>query len=130
ILRNTIVAGNPNILGGSGPDLSGAFNSQGYNLIGNNSGGSITPTTGDQIGTSSSSINPLLGPLASNGGPTQTHALLADSPAIDAGHSSGSATDQRGAGFTRPVDLNDAFYPNAAGGDSADIGAYELQSIP
>ena len=41
--------------------------------------------------------DPLLGPLADNGGPTQTHALLAGSPAIDNGTGSGAtATDQRG----------------------------------
>src|SRR5205823_3211841 len=36
--------------------------------------------------------------------------------------------DQRG--LTRPVDLDDATYPNAAGGDGSDIGAYEAQTLP
>src|SRR5262249_34515774 len=40
-------------------------------------------------------LDPKLGPLASNGGPTMTHALLAGSPALDAGGGC-SATDQRG----------------------------------
>ena len=41
--------------------------------------------------------DPLLGPLADKGGPTQAHALLAGSPAIDNGTSwAGTATDQRG----------------------------------
>jgi uncharacterized Zn-binding protein involved in type VI secretion len=41
--------------------------------------------------------NPKLGPLTSNGGPTQTHALLPGSPALDAGDDTGCpATDQRG----------------------------------
>ena len=41
--------------------------------------------------------DPLLGPLADNGGPTQTHALFAGSPAIDNGTAtSATATDQRG----------------------------------
>ena len=42
-------------------------------------------------------VDPLLGPLADNGGPTQTHALLTGSPAIDNGTGSGATdTDQRG----------------------------------
>src|SRR5438045_8503037 len=50
--------------------------------------------------------DPLLGPLADNGGPTRTHALLPGSPAINAGNSSGApATDQRGAGRVGPVDI-------------------------
>ena len=52
-----------------------------------------------------------LGPLADNGGPTQTHALLAGSRAIDAAVSPCPAVDQRGTG--RPV------------GGGCDVGAYE-----
>ena len=58
---------------------------------------------------------PELGPLADNGGPTRTHALLAASPAIDAAAASGPecpALDQRGGG--RPV------------GSRCDVGAFEL----
>ena len=40
---------------------------------------------GNQVGTGGSPIDALLGPLADNGGPTQTHALRVDSPALDAG---------------------------------------------
>ena len=58
-------------------------------------------------------VNPLLGPLQDNGGPTFTHALLPGSPAIDAGRSVGLTTDQRGA--PRPVD--DPAIPNASPGD-------------
>jgi hypothetical protein len=55
----------------------------------------------------------MLGPLADNGGPTQTHALLPGSPAIDAGDNTACpATDQRG--VTRPL------------GAACDIGAYEF----
>ena len=70
-------------------------------------------------------IDPLLAPLADNGGPTMTHALLPGSPAIDAGLTT-LTTDQRG--FTRPVDL--ASVPNAAGGNGADMGAFEAQELP
>jgi hypothetical protein len=61
--------------------------------------------------------DPLLGPLADNGGPTLTHALLAGSPAIDAGSNPAALTnDQRGDGYVR-VD-----------GAAADIGAFESQA--
>lgn len=65
--------------------------------------------------------DPKLGPLADNGGPTLTMALLPGSPAIDAGSAVGApATDQRG--VARPQ------------GPGVDIGAFELQqyqqSIP
>ncbi|HEX8567524.1 MAG TPA: carboxypeptidase-like regulatory domain-containing protein [Pyrinomonadaceae bacterium] len=105
ILTNTIVAGNL-VINSSSPDIAGGVSpTSSFNLIG-----------GD----------PKLGSLADNGGPTQTHALLPGSPAIDAGINSGAATDQRG--FARRVDLPST--PNAAGGDGTDIGAYELQSSP
>ncbi len=48
--------------------------------------------------------------------------LLAGSPAIDKGHSSGAATDQRGR--FRPID--NPGIPNAADGDGGDIGAVEV----
>jgi hypothetical protein len=74
------------------------------------------------VGRPDNPIDPLLGPLADNGGPTKTHALLPGSPAIDAGDptSVGGANgvplfDQRGAPFAR-----------IAGG-RIDIGAYESQ---
>lgn len=63
--------------------------------------------------------------MQNNGGPTQTHALLSGSFAIDKGHSSGSATDQRG--FVRVVD-NPAI-PNATDGDGGDIGAFESGGV-
>src|SRR5205823_9536411 len=98
--RNTIIAKNTSPF--SAPDFGGTLASQGYNLIGDNSGTTVTPMTGDQIGTAASPIDPLLGPLQDNGGPTFTRELLSGSPALDKGHSSGSSTDQRG--FPRPVD--------------------------
>jgi hypothetical protein len=68
-------------------------------------------------------VDPKLGPLADNGGPTRTMALLATSPAIDAGSNTAAvdaqghalSTDQRGTGFAR---LN----------GTVDIGAFEVQS--
>ncbi|HEV7894110.1 MAG TPA: choice-of-anchor Q domain-containing protein [Pyrinomonadaceae bacterium] len=98
-LRSTIVAKN---MASSGPDIDGSAISQGFNLVGNDAGLSMGRVAGDRIGTSSSPIDPLLGPLQNNGGRTQTHALLGGSPAIDAGDDSvaftfpGISTDQRG----------------------------------
>jgi CSLREA domain-containing protein len=131
IVRNTIIAGN----GPAGsPDVTGVFTSQGHNLIGkataggNGSNGDQTGFTngvnGDQVGTPASPIDPLLGPLADNGGPTFTHKLLSGSPAFDAGDNSLAkdannnplTTDQRGAGR-----IANSFTPNVV----VDIGAFE-----
>src|SRR5437762_10205150 len=115
--RNTIIAKNTATIS---PDFSGTLTSQGFNLIGSTSRTTITgTTTGNQLNVESK-----LGPLQNNGGPTFTHALLSGSPAIEAGESSGSNTDQRG--FTRPVDT--PAITNATGGDGSDIGAYEVQA--
>ena len=116
--RNTIIALNTAT---QGPDVAGQLTSLGFNLIGNNKDATITPTTGDQIGTAASPINPRLGPLQDNGGPTKTQALLVDSTAIDKGNSLEPTSDQRG--FTRPIDS--PIIINA--GDGSDIGAYEVQ---
>lgn len=125
-LNNTIVAGNINANASLSPDFNGLVSANSaYNIIGNNLGliGISDGVNGNQIGTPASPINARLLPLANNGGATQTHAVLFDSPAIDKGRSFGSATDQRG--FTRPFDL--PTYPNATSGDGADIGAFEAQ---
>ncbi len=102
-LLNTIVA-NP----GLGPNCFNdavILDSLGHNLEDDDTCG--LNATGDITNT-----NPLLGPLADNGGPTFTHALLPGSPAIDSGDGTQCpATDQRG------VDR-----PQAAG---CDIGALE-----
>ncbi len=109
---------------GAAADINGAVNSEGFNLIQSTSGATITETL--NAGTNITGQNPQLSPLANNGGPTFTHALQCTSPAIDKGKSFGLTTDQRGG--TRPFDLADSVYPNAAGGDASDIGAYETQT--
>jgi len=118
-LGNTIVANNTAL---TDPDVSGAIVSQGFNLVRNR--GTSTGYVASDLPNGS---NPMLEALGNNGGPTQTHALMAGSPAIDKGKNfSGLATDQRG--LTRPVDFDNTTYPNAAGGDGSDIGAYEVQA--
>jgi hypothetical protein len=72
------------------PFRAGIFRSLGHNLFSDAPDFSVDPT--DLVNTA-----PLLGPLADNGGPTFTQALLPGSPAIDAGAPvSGVSTDQRG----------------------------------
>ncbi len=123
-LENTIVANNSVSGGGSGPDLLGAFNSQDYNLIGNTTGATFTGTTTHN----KTNVDPRLAPLTNNGGLTQTQALLAGSPALDAGDNSVTGfplsltTDQRGTGFARQVDG-----PDADTVATVDIGAFEAQ---
>ena len=107
-LKNTIVAGNSAT---ANPDILGTVTSQGNNLIGDDS-----DTTG-WLPTDLLNVPPQLGPLQNNGGPTNTHALLTGSPAIDAGDDTGAPiVDQRG--IERPVD-------GGSGTATVDIGAVE-----
>ena len=136
--RETVTVTNSTISGNSATSNSGGINNTGdgtvtltNTIVANNSVG------GDCVGTITSSGNnldsdgtcglgaagdisntdPKLGALADNGGPTQTHALLSDSPAIDAADNAACpATDQRG--VTRPQ------------GPTCDIGAYEFEVEP
>ncbi|MCL4262212.1 MAG: PKD domain-containing protein [Anaerolineae bacterium] len=124
--QNTLVAQNADLSSEvSYPDCIGLLVSQGYNLVGMNTGCVLTPTVGDLMGTSNYPINALLGPLRDNGGPTPTHGLLVGSPAMEAGSpavpgSGGNACppgDQRG--IVRPVD------GDTDGDPRCDIGAVE-----
>lgn len=106
-ILNTILANNTTA--DLGPNCYGAVYSLGYNLENINSCG--LTGTGDRPNK-----NPRIGPLANNGGPTLTHALLVGSPAIDGGTNSGCpSVDQRG--VRRPL------------GARCDIGAYEAAML-
>ena len=124
-LHNTIVAGNyvgsdrvPN-------DVEGTFEAQSsYNVIGVIDGADGLDGTGTQHGTSHVPLEAMLAPLADNGGPTQTHALLPGSCAREAGsddcaNDGGLTTDQRGTGYDRflgaVIDAG-AFEADASGG--------------
>ncbi len=124
-IRNSILAGNH---AGTGPNISGALTSDGYNLIQDIAGATINSGSNgksDIIGSS-----PDIGPLQNNGGQTKTLALLPGSPAINAiplqycqikdifNDQSRMYTDQRG--MKRP------------GGNetTCDIGAYEYVEPP
>lgn len=108
-VENTILQGNT---ADSDPDVhaSGSVTSDGNNLIGSTSGASGAFTNGvngDLVG-----VDPQMSPLANNGGPTQTMAIAASSPARDAGDTADAPSDdQRGDPRSGP----------------ADIGAYEYQ---
>ncbi len=91
----------------------GTIASQGFNLVSDNSSSFASAT--DLVNT-----DPLLGSLADNGGPVLTRALLAGSPAIDAGSGTPIPIDTRG--LARPVD------GDGDGTPVNDIGSFELQS--
>jgi hypothetical protein len=108
-LRDTIVAGNA--AAEKGPDMKGGLKSSAYNLFGN-----IADIWG-YSDTDLYNVDPLLGPLQDNGGPTFTNALLPGSPAIDSGDNTDAPEwDQRGPGYPRIVN------------GTIDRGAFEVQN--
>ena len=120
-MKNALLGNNTHRYGALPPepdDCYGFLNSSGYNLIETTSNCTISGLSGTLAGNVIGQ-DPHLGPLQDNGGPAQTQALLAGSPAIDAGDPSGCTdffgalltTDQRG--FVRPVN------------GLCDMGAYE-----
>jgi CSLREA domain-containing protein len=113
-VASSIIAGNAGSDVDFSPGSANPFVSQGNNLIG----------TGNAVGTFNKATDitgvtdPGLAPLADNGGPTQTHAILATSPAFNGGRNPlGLGNDQRGTGFNRVE------------GSAADIGAFEANTI-
>ena len=119
-LNNTIVAANFDEYG-TPNDIEGAVaGGSSHNLIGVSTGlsGISNGSSGNQVGTAAAPINPMLGALQDNGGPTATMALLPGSPAFNAGDNSlipvSVTTDQRGSGYARIEN------------GTVDIGAYEF----
>lgn len=110
---STIIAGNKtaDVLN----DVNATFDSAStHNLISDtaNAGGLTNGVNSNIVG-----LDPVVGPLAFNGGPTQTVALLAGSPGINAGANPNTlTTDQRGLPRLR--------------GTAVDIGAFEFSSAP
>ena len=102
-VSGTIISNNTAAEAGT-HNCTGPISSAGNNLAGDTS---CNLTEDDDL----SGSEPLLGPLSDNGGPTPTHALMSDSPAIDTGGGASTA-DQRGT--ARPT------------GDGIDVGAYEF----
>ena len=129
MIKDTIVS-NPR---GGGTDCNpnqvaaAELTSGGYNLVDDGSCFDLTSPAAQP--TDLSGVNPKLGALAGNGGPTKTHALLAGSAAIDKGKDSLAASfDQRGTPFPRKEDAPGI--ANASGGDGTDIGAFERDVFP
>ncbi len=120
LVRNTIISGN--IAGISSDDLAGRINGRGHLLVSALAPGAgiDTSSPGNTATGNISAPDAMLGPLANNGGPTSTHALLPSSPAINAGTDTfillgTGPTDQRG-------------QPRVW--IQADIGSFEVQGPP
>jgi hypothetical protein len=131
-VENTIIAANFSNDFGLGADAFGAFTDAGGNVIGiagKGSGNTGFTANTTQKGSVLSPLDPLLGPLQNNGGPTigangtsivlETEALLTGSPAIDNGTADAPTTDERG--FTRP---------DTQQGKLPDVGAFEFGGAP
>ncbi|HJU05013.1 MAG TPA: choice-of-anchor Q domain-containing protein [Nitrospiraceae bacterium] len=116
-IQNSILAGNRR-QNFTASDCHPSVTSHGFNFIGSDLNCTIDNQNNDQIGTEDVPLDAQLGALDFNGGPTENHLPLSDSPVIDAG-SGCDNVDQRGR--PRPRDGN--------GNDVAgcDIGAVEWQ---
>ena len=122
VALNSATAGS-DLFGGSG--LGGTAFTGTYDLIGKIDDSVGLESAPNIHGTVAQPLDPVVGPLQNNGGPTFTRALLTGSPAIDKGNSATIILDQRGR--QRPVDQ--PFIPNDTG-NGADIGAFEVQLAP
>ncbi len=106
-MRDSILSGNSAATGG--PNCTGAVTSAGYNLVGDTSGCTFTPSTGDKVG-----LDALLGPPE---GAAAYRPLLPGSPALNAGNPAGCADDQG-----NPLPADQRGMPRFR---RCDIGAYE-----
>jgi CSLREA domain-containing protein len=120
---SSILAGNS---AAADRDCGGPALSAGFNLVGIGGGcGAFAAAKGDQVGTAQAPLDARLAPLADAGGPTPTHPLRADSPAVDAGQPppvEGEAVAGLGC---EAVDQRGAQRPGW-GSARCDAGAFEL----
>ncbi|MGH2953154.1 MAG: choice-of-anchor Q domain-containing protein [Solirubrobacterales bacterium] len=123
-LSSTIVANNSSGEGGEDVDGSAGTFATGFSLIEDPTvtGGATLAET--PAGSNLFGVDPQLGPLAGNGGPTLTHLPAPTSPALDVGVNNNLQTDQRG--LARTQDLS--AIANGASPDGSDIGAVEVQA--
>ena len=137
-VRNSIIA--PNSASDSAPDCLSLPDTNrlgdvvttdllvflGHNLIGDGSDCAFTADPSDRIGTAMSPVDPLIGPLGNNFGPTLTRGLLRGSPALDAVPIADCAYDDDGDPSTPdvplPTDQRGILRPL---GGACDIGAFE-----
>jgi len=134
-LKNTIVAGNFRGTGTTRDDVSGAVDaSSSFNLIGDgtNMTGITNGSNGNQVGSAGSPINALLGALAANGGPTQTHLPQPASSAINAGSNANLPADtfdlNGNSDTSEPLPFDQRGL-NRAVGSAVDIGAVETNYV-
>jgi hypothetical protein len=129
-LNNSLIAGNQAPVAPEIENVSSVVNANNFNLFGSNGNAGVSgfiPGPTDIV--PGVPLEKILGPLQNNGGPTQTHALVDGSPALDAGDPGGCrdsqgsllSTDQRG--FARHVDSNND------GAARCDIGAFEAKEL-
>lgn len=122
-LWNTILAGNTGV-GTATSDCVGPLTSNGYNLIQNASGCTITGETTNILG-----VDPKLGPLQNNGGLTLTRMVLSGSPALDAAHPALPGADPNACYYTDQRDLTRPQDGNGDGVARCDIGAVERVGV-
>lgn len=136
-LRHVLLAGNVST-GSTSEDCTGGGSllvSEGHNLVGVNNGCATVFAAPDLFGTAASPLAALLGALGANGGPTETHALLAGSPALDAGAAAGCFAWDPGTGTDVPLLVDQRGEPRPRDGDGdldpvCDIGSYEAPDLP
>jgi predicted outer membrane repeat protein len=144
LIHNSIVAGNTSPLG---PDFKAPANAINLDvrssLIGNNSqttlAAGLPDGNGNFVGSTVSPLSSGLRPLAANGGPTETHALLNGGLAVNSGDNAlaldfGSDGAPGGQGIAKDValfsDQRGGLFTRFANGPTTDIGAFELQPPP
>jgi len=119
VLQDTVVADNTGADLGLAAPGDPAFELD-HSLVESPAPGSFAVVAAAIVGK-----DPLLGPLADNGGGLATMAPAYASPLVDHGQAFGLTVDERG--LPRPVNLKS--FGNAAGGDGSDIGAVELSRL-